>query len=112
MISEDVESFVIDGAWDIEVGNGAAAWVKNRGVKEDEFLAEQCSASSATIVEIRAGLLLLKWAIGRGISKLTIYTDYLVFVKGLLNPERANLCMRNGLLDSVSRQLIIEQGLP
>lgn len=47
-------------------------------------------ASSATLVEIRAGLLLLQWAQNRKISSICIQTDCLVFVQGLLNSDRAS----------------------
>lgn len=80
-------------------------------------------ASSATSVEIQAGLLLLQWAQNRKISSICIQTDCLVFVQGLLKPDRLVLLfiwlsviscicvlflMRSRLLKCQDRQLMIE----
>lgn len=48
-------SFVTDGAWNMRTRIGAAAWVQS-GDQEVFHQAVQCSASSATAGEIRAGL--------------------------------------------------------
>lgn len=51
------------------------------------------------MVEIRAGLLLLEWAINRQLVNVCIKTDCQVFVRGLLQPEKANPSLRSALYD-------------
>ncbi|KAI8557982.1 hypothetical protein RHMOL_Rhmol04G0053500 [Rhododendron molle] len=44
------------------------------------------SAPSAAMVEVRARLLILQWAIANGVAEICIETDSVVFVRGIKNP--------------------------
>lgn len=74
----------MDGSWKADSGHGVAAWEQ---VSEDgQEVAHQvavCSASSASMVEIRAGISALQWAVGQG-----FFTDCAVFVQGLGNQRK------------------------
>ncbi|KAH7865145.1 hypothetical protein Vadar_002817 [Vaccinium darrowii] len=62
--------FVTGGAWNVESIKGVTAWVRidgGGGGMEQQTL--QVEASSANMVKIRAGLLVLGWAISYGISE-------------------------------------------
>lgn len=77
---------------------GAAAWVQQVDCGEVKGQAVQCVASSATLVEIMAGLLLLlQWALKERLEWLCIKTDCSVFVQGLNDPESAPLVIRSAL---------------
>lgn len=66
---------------------GAAAWVRQVDCGEAKGQAVQCVASSAALVEIMAGLLLLQWALKERLEWLCIKTDCSVFVQGLNDPD-------------------------
>ncbi|KAG5547883.1 hypothetical protein RHGRI_013533 [Rhododendron griersonianum] len=81
-ISVEVSSlayFVINGAWDKDSRRGATAWVQDRVPGEALYQTAVCDASSATMVEIRAGLLLHEWAVNRQLVNVCVRTDFLVF---------------------------------
>lgn len=99
---EDQESrwmVAIDGAWDAETGRGAAAWVKLSNNKEVMFEVKRSIASSATVVEIQAGILALERAVREGVRAICIKTDSLVFVQGLNSPSKAPICIKAALDD-------------
>ncbi|KAI8530694.1 hypothetical protein RHMOL_Rhmol11G0079500 [Rhododendron molle] len=91
--------FVTDGAWDKVTGRGAAAWVQEGGADAGLFQTAVCQASSAALVEIKAGLLLLEWANHNRIPNICIKTDSLVFVQGLWKPDKACLSLTMALHD-------------
>lgn len=53
------------------------------------------SASSAAMVEVRARLLILKWANANGVAEICIETDSVVFVRGIKNPTRADVLLQH-----------------
>lgn len=54
--------------------------------QEVEAQVELCFASSAALVEIRAGLAALRWASAQGFLETCIQMDSSIFVHGLCNP--------------------------
>lgn len=88
----NAEVLVTDGAWKMELGRDASAWVQmDDGGCEVVGQAELCYAASATMVEIHAGLLALLWARAQGIRDICIRTDCSVFVQGLCDPQSADV---------------------
>lgn len=68
--------FVTGYAWNVESMKGVTVWVRidgGGGGIEQQTL--QVEASSANMVKIRAGLLVLGWAISYGISEVCIHTE-------------------------------------
>ncbi|KAI8563572.1 hypothetical protein RHMOL_Rhmol03G0119800 [Rhododendron molle] len=65
-------TFVIDGAWHEASFRGAAAWVQNGKDRESTFQVQLFNATSATLVEIKAGIMVLEWAISHGIAEVRI----------------------------------------
>lgn len=57
----------------------------------------QCMASSATVVEIKAGLILMEWAIKEKLRGICIKTDCLTFVQGLKDPNSVPFALRSVL---------------
>lgn len=51
------------------------------------------------MVEVRAGLQVLKWALEHNILEICIQTDCLLFVQGLSNPLVAPSALQTPLLD-------------
>lgn len=82
-------SFVTDGAWLAGSNVGVAALVLEAAEGEDGHQAVQCLASSATVVEGRAVLLVLDWAIRQQLKRICIKTDCEVLVHGLNDPLNA-----------------------
>ncbi|XP_058217473.1 uncharacterized protein LOC131328555 [Rhododendron vialii] len=82
-----VSSFVVDGAWLAATGVGAAAWVQEGSCREAKGQVMQCMASSATVMEIKAGLILMEWAIKEKLRGIYIKTDCLTLVQGLKDPN-------------------------
>ncbi|KAI8546425.1 hypothetical protein RHMOL_Rhmol07G0116300 [Rhododendron molle] len=76
-------SFVTDGAWLADSNIGAAAWVLDSSEENPPHQCVQCRALSASFVEIRAGLMVLHWALEHKIDNICIKTNCAVFVQGL-----------------------------
>lgn len=94
--------FVTGYAWNVESMKGVTAWVRidgGGGGIEQQTL--QVEASSANMVKIRAGLLVLGWAISYGISEVCIHTERVV-VHDLQNPDNANPLLQTALIDFCS----------
>lgn len=96
------EGLVSFGAWFASSNTGDAAWVLDTGEVEAPYQVVQCKASSATLMEIRAGLMVLQWASQQGMEKICIKTDCEVFVQGLLDRQRAPFDVQLALSDFCS----------
>lgn len=96
------EGLVSFGAWFASSNTGDAAWVLDIGEVEAPYQVVQCKASSATLMEIRAGLMVLQWASQQGMEKICIKTDCEVFVQGLLDRQRAPFDVQLALSDFCS----------
>ncbi|KAI8563505.1 hypothetical protein RHMOL_Rhmol03G0115700 [Rhododendron molle] len=90
-INQGLVSFVSDGAWSASSCTGAAAWVLETGEVEAPYQVVQCKASSATLMEIRAGFMVLQWANQQGLEKFCIKTDCEVFVQGFLDRQACTI---------------------
>ncbi|KAI8554346.1 hypothetical protein RHMOL_Rhmol05G0091700 [Rhododendron molle] len=94
--------FVSFGAWLVSSNTGAAAWVMETGEVDVPYQAVQCKASSATLVEITAGLMVLQWAIQQKMERICIKTDCEVFVQGLMDWQSAPFDVQPALSDFCS----------
>ncbi|KAG5565015.1 hypothetical protein RHGRI_001030 [Rhododendron griersonianum] len=70
--------------WQAGTGVGVAVWVQDGSCAEPEGQFLQGMASPATLVEIKAGLLLMEWAYKEKMQGICIKTDCSVFVQGAL----------------------------
>lgn len=73
-------NFVTDGAWLADSNIGAAVWVLESSEEDPPYQCVQCRALSASFVEIRAGLMVLQWALEQKMDSICIKTDCAVFV--------------------------------
>lgn len=90
----DLVSFVIDGAWIAGSSSGAATWVLESSGGEPIHQSISClTRSSATAVDVQAGLLVLECSIKENLKIICIKTDCLVFVQGLTDPCNALFCV-------------------
>ncbi|KAI8538724.1 hypothetical protein RHMOL_Rhmol09G0126500 [Rhododendron molle] len=63
--------FLLDGAWQASSRRGVMAWVHvDGGGQEVAHHVDKCNSSSATLGEIRAGLLVLEWAFAKDFWRL------------------------------------------
>lgn len=53
------------------------------------------------MVEIKAGIMVLEWAISHGVAEVRIDTDCLVFAQGLSSPESVPYSLQTTLLDFI-----------
>ena len=79
----------MDGAWRSLDNEGVAAWVPikpntHEGTQGGIIRIKACSAE---VVEAKACCAALQWAVKEGLSKVTIYTDCLMLVKAIKEPQ-------------------------
>ncbi|XP_058194416.1 uncharacterized protein LOC131311103 isoform X1 [Rhododendron vialii] len=80
--------FITDGAWCENTRKGVAAWARVGG-RQRERVSQvvEAKASSATLVEVKAGILVLLRAVSNNVKELCIQTDSAVFVQGAKKPS-------------------------
>lgn len=84
--------FVTDGAWCENTRKGVADWVRVGQVVE-------AKASSATLVEVKVGILVFLRAVSNNVKELCIQTDSAVFVQGAKKPSSVCPTLQTALED-------------